>query len=152
MVQPATVHTSPDCTNYSFPFDVVEVRGRMVGQDSSPPRATKTPVVERPIPTSHNLTPINLEDNHASPLGSSPVTTPPPRFPSPAQLRAQHSSSADPILGISDDPFGSDEAPSSKASSKMEEDRVARSDSLNKLRQATLRRKKALEPLSPRCE
>ena len=136
-----------DHTKYPFPLDLLEVRGRMPGQDCAPPLAKTTKEMKYTVTDSHVLTPVSPTDDHASPLRSSPVSTPPPRFPSPAQLRAQRSTSASPVPTNSDDPFASDESPSSKASSKAEEDKVARSDSLKKLRQATLRRKQAFERL-----
>ena len=138
--------SSFDRTHPSFPFDLVKVRGCMTGQDCSPPHLKANKGAE-PISTTHVLTPVSPADKHASPLRSSPVDTPPPRFPSPARLLAQDSSSATVLLANSDDPFASDESPSSKASSKAESDRVARSDSLDKLRRATLRRKQAFERL-----
>ena len=140
--------TSLNNTQQAFPFDHLEIRGRMPGQDYSPPRAKTNHSKDNTVPSTHAVTPnTSPEDKYPTPSSSSVVTVVPPRFPSPVRLRGQRSTAATPVPADSNGPFANDGSPESQASKKAEQDKVARTDSLKKLREATLRRMKAFEQL-----
>ena len=136
--------TSIDTIKCKTPFD--QVRGRMASQEYTPPtKKTGTEVNDFAISAMRLPRPISLaHKNDITPAKSSATITPPPTYPSPAHIRAQHSASTNRSMTTAatsvEDPFGESE-------SKPTDAQVARNDSLKKLREATLRRKQALKNL-----